>query len=175
MNASTVQVTEESVFGLLTTFLPPLLAFSPWMWLDCIAQTSLGMLLEEECLCQWILTLQVRNTMRVCHLACPHLCRSYLYLRTSGAFCLFLHAVCLLSGFLDQRNWFVHNWGIAQVCWCGAGGAGCWTPGGRRALRRVRRRCCRRLARFPTAPAQRTFPPRTCGQGNCQALNIVNI
>lgn len=55
-----VQVKEEAVYlVMLMTFLLPLLAFSSWMWLDCIARTSLGMLLEEECLCHWIPTLHM--------------------------------------------------------------------------------------------------------------------
>lgn len=39
---------------LLVAFFFPLLAFSSWIWLDCIAWASLGLqkLLEEECLVQ---------------------------------------------------------------------------------------------------------------------------
>lgn len=167
-----------SLFGLLMTFLRPLLAFSSWMWLDCIAQTSLGMLLEEECLCWWILTLQTGN-WGIAPWSAPErsvvqawfgVGGAYLYLWTSRAFCLLLHTACLFSGFLDQRNWFVHDWRIVRMCWWGADGADCWIPGGRRALRRVDRGRCRRLY---TAPAQRTLPPTTFQHGGGQDLNIL--
>lgn len=149
---------------MLMTFLPPLLAFSSWMWLDCIARTSLGMLLEEECLCLWILTLQMGDIPLRCTkrctaraLYCPFgLVVNYLYWGTSGAFCLLLHTVCLFSRFLDERNWFIQDWRIVHMCWWRADGAGCWTPAGRRALWRVERCCCG----FTTAPAKCTFSPR---------------
>lgn len=168
---------------MLMTFLPPLLAFSSRMWLDCIAQTSLGMLLEEECLCLWILTLQMgdiplRCTKRctVQALYCPFgFGVNYLYLGASRAFCLLLHTVCLFSRFLDERNWFIHDWWIVHMCWWRADGAGCWTPGGRRALWCVERCCCCRLCGSATAPAKCTFSPRTFRQVSCQHLNILLI
>lgn len=56
------------------------------------------------------------------------------------------------------------------MCRRGADGAGCWTPGGRRALRRVNRGRRRRLY---AAPAQRALPPATFGHGGGQDLNIL--
>ncbi len=57
-----MQVKDRAVcLVLLMAFLPPLLTFSSWIRLDCIARTSLGLytLLEEGCLCSWIHWLQM--------------------------------------------------------------------------------------------------------------------
>lgn len=91
---------------------------------------------------------------------------NYLYLGTSGAFCLLLHTVCLLSRFLDERDWLVHDRRVVSVCCWRADGAGCGTPGGSGALRCVGRCCrCSLLHSFPaTVPAQCTFSPRTFRQ-----------
>lgn len=165
---------------MLVTFLPPLLAFSFWMWLDCIARTRLGMLLEEKCLCLWILTLPMgdippRGTKRcaVQALCCPFgFGANYLYLGTSRALWLLLHTVCLFSRFLDERNWFIHDWWIVHVRWWRADGAGCWTPGGCGALWCVEQCCRRTLCSFTTAPAKCAFSPRTFWQVRRQHLNI---
>lgn len=100
---------------------------------------------------------------------------NYLYLGTSRAFCLLFHTVCLFSRFLDERNGFIHDWRIAQRCWWRADGAGCWTPGGRRALRCVKRCCCPSLCSFTTAPAKCTFSPRTVPKVNCKRPNILLV
>lgn len=161
---------------MLMTFLPPLLAFSSWMWLDRIAGTSLGMLLEGECLCFRILTLEMK-TFHQRPVQCYHfgLGVNYLYLGTSRAFCLLLHAVCLFPRFLDERNGFIHDGWIVDVCLWRADGAGCWTPGGRRALWGVERCRCRSLGSFTTAPAKCTFSPRTFRKVGCRHVNILLV
>lgn len=165
---------------MLMTFLLPLLAFPSWMWLDRIARTRLGMLLEEECLCLGILTLRMgdiplRSTKRCTVRAWywPFGFRvNYLYLWNNRAFCLLHHIVCLFSRLLNERNWFIHDWWIVHMCWWRADGAGRWTPGGRGALCCVERCSCRSLCSLTTAPAKCTFSPRTFRQVSCQHLNI---
>lgn len=167
---------------LLMAFLPPLLAFSSWIRLDCIARTSSGLqtLLEEECLCSWIHLLQMGDapllflawgytestkgraelpllvsydsSFRKSHFTRFALV-NYLDLRGSRAPSFFLHSFRLFSWFLDEGEWFIHDWCVVHMSGQGAGGAGCWTPGGCGALRPVKhcRRCL--LSHFTAAPA----------------------
>lgn len=86
---------------------------------------------------------------------------NYLDLSGSRAPSFFLHSFRLFSWFLDEGEWFVHDWCVVHMSGQGAGGAGCWTPGGCGALRPVKhcRRCL--LSHFTSTPAQCPLSPET--------------
>lgn len=181
-----MQVKERAVcLVLLLAFLPPLLAFSSWIRLDCIARTSLDLqtLLEEECLHSWSHWLQKGNAplLLLAWGWCSHcsytmipqkamiiewilliiVLVNYLDLSSSRPCSLFLQDFRLFSGFLDEGKWFIHDWRVVHMGGQRAGGAGCWTPGRCGALRPVKNhRCwCCPLGNFTTAPAQCPLSP----------------
>lgn len=90
---------------------------------------------------------------------------NYLDLSGSRAFSLLLCVLRVFSWFLDEGEWFIHDWCVVHMGGQRAGGAWCWTPGGRGARRPVKHRRCWRwccsLGRSTTAPAQRTLSPET--------------
>lgn len=88
---------------------------------------------------------------------------NYLDLGGSRAFSFFFCAFRVLSWFLDEGKWFIHDWCVVHMGGQKAGGAGCWTPGRCGALWPVKhhRCCCCSLGSFTTASAQRPLPPET--------------
>lgn len=84
---------------------------------------------------------------------------NYLDLSGSVAFGLFFCVIWVLSRFLDEGQWLVHDWGVVHMCGQRAGGAGCGTPAGRGALWAVEGSWCCPLGHLATAPAQHSFSP----------------
>ena len=68
---------------------------------------------------------------------------NYLDFTASGAFSLFLRNFGLFSWFLDEGQWFIHDWCVVHMGGQRAVGAGCWTPSGSGALWPVKECCCR--------------------------------